>query len=172
VLGLYVYVFFVLVFRPGVDAVWRQKCYKEVNALCATCDTNPAASGISLTYLMSGLDYDCSSWSSYFHFILRHNSGNSLIWKYEWQQVLVRWSIRKVLLCVLATLSLLTVGLFDVCNLLTGLSVAPHRYIHLVLRGRTRDCLNKRYQWLTGTCTLIGANQVYRQWWWYARSLP
>ena len=53
-LGLYA--FFVLVFRPGGVAVWRQ----EIVAQFATCDTKPTANGISLTNLISGQDYDYS----------------------------------------------------------------------------------------------------------------
>ena len=43
-LGLYAN--FVLVFRPGGDEVWSLKCYKEIFALCATCDTKPTANDI------------------------------------------------------------------------------------------------------------------------------
>ena len=35
-----------------------------------------------------------------------------------------------------------------------------------------RHCLDRRHQWLTGTCTLIRANQFYLQSWWSAKSLP
>ena len=54
-LGLYT--FFVLVFRPGGDAVWCLMCCKETVALCATCDTKHTANSISLTNLIAGQDY-------------------------------------------------------------------------------------------------------------------
>jgi hypothetical protein len=44
-------------------------------------------------------------------------------------------------------------------------------YIHFTLLESKTECLDSRYQWLTDTCTLIGANRVYLHWWWSTISL-
>ena len=45
-------------------------------------------------------------------------------------------------------------------------------YINFLVRDNTPNSLIRKYHWLIYTCTLIGANQVFRQRWWNARSLP
>ena len=71
----------------SVSAEWwcsvAPEVNKEIAALCATCDMKPTASGISLTNLISGQDYDYSPWSSYIHLILRDNNINCFYMRYH-----------------------------------------------------------------------------------------